>query len=169
MEGRNSLMNMKRVVRTGVRVMSYWFGADAVTAGENANDFHRMHQIEIVFHEVGTTKNLDPMLSLFTRDATISSGGKSTAARIRLGSIGGLRAPFQRQNQWVAYTPAFRIRHKLLKVTTRISISSVCMSIRLRTRLLRTQIQMTTSCASVEKWLIKQMTAATVPGPEQRR
>ena len=49
---------MRRVIRTGVLVITCWIGADAVAAGENASDFMGMHQIEIVFHEAGTTKNL---------------------------------------------------------------------------------------------------------------
>jgi hypothetical protein len=36
-----------------------------------------IHKIEIIFHEAGTTKNLDLMLSLFADDATLTSGGKT--------------------------------------------------------------------------------------------
>ena len=36
-----------------------------------------LHQVEIAFHEAGSTKNLDLMLSLFTDDAVIMSGGKT--------------------------------------------------------------------------------------------
>ena len=38
---------------------------------ENAEDFMAIHKIEIAFHEAGTTKNLNLMLSLFSDDATI--------------------------------------------------------------------------------------------------
>jgi hypothetical protein len=34
------------------------------TEEENAEDFMGIHKIEIIFHEAGTTKNLDLMLSL---------------------------------------------------------------------------------------------------------
>jgi hypothetical protein len=44
---------------------------------DNPKDFMDIHRIEIVFHEAGTTKNLDLMISLFADDATITSGGKT--------------------------------------------------------------------------------------------
>jgi hypothetical protein len=40
---------------------------------ENADDFMQIHKIEMIFHEAGTTKNLDLMLSLFADDATLTS------------------------------------------------------------------------------------------------
>ena len=38
------------------------------TTEENAEDFMQLHQVEIAFHEAGSTKNLDLMLSLYTDD-----------------------------------------------------------------------------------------------------
>jgi SnoaL-like domain len=84
--------------------------ATAVTE-KNADDFMRIHQIEIVFHQAGTTKNLDLMLSLFADDATITSGGKTYTGKEQIRSYWQAAGPFQPQNQWVAYTPAFRIKY----------------------------------------------------------
>jgi hypothetical protein len=55
------------------------FLAGRATAGteENAQEFMDLHQVEIAFHQAGSTKNLDLMLSLFTDDAVIISGGKT--------------------------------------------------------------------------------------------
>jgi hypothetical protein len=47
-------------------------GSQAATE-ENAEDFMGIHNIEIMFHEAGATKNLDLMLSLFADDATLTS------------------------------------------------------------------------------------------------
>jgi hypothetical protein len=162
MEGRNSLMNMKRVVRTGVLVISYWIGADAVTAGENANDFMGMHQIEIVFHEAGTTKNLDLMLSLFTRDATISSGGKTYSGTDQIREYWRAAGPFQRQNQWVAYTPAFRIRYNVEGDNAHLYFE--CLYVDKAANKIAAHTNSNDDLVRVGgKWLIKQMTAATVP------
>jgi hypothetical protein len=54
----------------------------------------QIHNVEIVFHEPGTTKNLDLMMSLFADDSTITSGGKLTAEWIRSESIGSQPGPF---------------------------------------------------------------------------
>ena len=44
-----------------------FFGlAVAAETEENADGFMQIHKIEIAFHQAGTTKNLDLMLSLFT-------------------------------------------------------------------------------------------------------
>ena len=37
----------------------------------------QLHKVEIAFHEAGTTKNLDLMLSLFADDAVLTAGGKT--------------------------------------------------------------------------------------------
>ena len=77
----------------------------------NAEDFMGIHKIEIIFHEGGTTKNLDLMLSLFADDATLTSGGKTYKGKDEIRSYWQAAGPFQPQNQWVAYTPAFRIKY----------------------------------------------------------
>jgi len=38
---------------------------------ENGEDFMDLHKVEIAFHEAGSTKNLDLMLSLFADDAVL--------------------------------------------------------------------------------------------------
>jgi hypothetical protein len=83
----------------------------ATTEDENAEDFMGIHKIEIIFHEAGTTKNLDLMLSLFADDATLTSGGKTYKGKDEIRGYWQAAGPFQPQNQWVAYTPAFRIKY----------------------------------------------------------
>ena len=56
--------------------LSFGLASQVATEEENAEDFMGIHKIEIVFHEAGTTKNLDLMLSLFADDAN-TSGGKT--------------------------------------------------------------------------------------------
>lgn len=58
------------------------------TTEEDANNFMQLHQVEITFHQAGTTKNLDLMLSLFADDATLTAGEKHIAGKIRSEPIG---------------------------------------------------------------------------------
>lgn len=44
---------------------------------ENAEDFMNLHQIEIAFHEAGSTRNLELMLSLFSDDAVLTARSKT--------------------------------------------------------------------------------------------
>jgi hypothetical protein len=81
------------------------------TTEENAEDFMHLHKVEIAFHEAGTTKNFDLMLSLFADDAVLSAGGKTYIGKDQIRRFWQAAATFQPQNHWVAYTPAFRIRY----------------------------------------------------------
>ena len=44
---------------------------------ENAEDFMNLHQVEITFHEAGSTRNLELMLSLFADDAVLTTHSKT--------------------------------------------------------------------------------------------
>ena len=66
---------MKRTLMTSTMLVFFLAYGAVANAEENAEDFMLIHKIEIAFHQAGTTKNLDLMLSLFTNDATITSGG----------------------------------------------------------------------------------------------
>jgi hypothetical protein len=67
-------------------------------AEENAEDFIGLHKIEITFHEAGTTKNLDLMLSLFADDATLTSGGKTYAGKDQIKAYWRAAGTFQPQH-----------------------------------------------------------------------
>ncbi|HYZ39656.1 MAG TPA: nuclear transport factor 2 family protein [Stellaceae bacterium] len=54
---------------------------------ENPEDFMQLHKVEITFHEAGTTKNLDLMLSLFADDAVINAGGKTYKGKAQIKSF----------------------------------------------------------------------------------
>jgi hypothetical protein len=155
-------VHMRRVIRSVILAISCWIGADTVVAGENASDFMGIHQIEIVFHEAGTTKNLDLMLSLFTKDATISSGGKTYSGTEQIREYWRAAGPFQPQNQWVAYTPAFRIKYKVDGDNAHLYFE--CLYVDKAANKIAADTNSNDDLVRVGgKWLIKQMTAATVP------
>ena len=61
---------------------------------QNPEDFMQIHMIEITFHEAGTTKNLDLMLSLFADDATITAGGKTYSGKDQIRRYWQAAGPF---------------------------------------------------------------------------
>lgn len=129
---------------------------------EDAEDFMQIHQIEITFHEAGTTKNLDLMLSLFADDATIISGGKTYTGKDNIRRYWQAAGTFLPQNQWVAYTPAFRIKYDVEGDNAHLYfeclyVDRVGKKIALHTNSDDMLIRVN------GKWLIRKMNAAVVP------
>jgi len=104
---------MKCILNIGA-ILAIFFTAVAIAGTEeDADDFMQIHRIESVLHQAGTTKNLDLMMSLFADDATIASGGKTYRGKHQIRAYWQAAEPFQSQNQWVAYTPAFRLKYSI--------------------------------------------------------
>jgi hypothetical protein len=129
---------------------------------ENAEDFMGIHKIEIEFHRAGTTKNLDLMLSLFADDATLTSGGKTYAGKDQIRAYWQAAGPFQPQNQWVAYTPAFRIKYDVEGNTGHLYFECLYVDKAANKIAAHTNSQDTLVRVS-GRWLIKDMKAAAVP------
>ena len=154
-------------MRRSLPVLAFTAGlSTAMIAGatteENAEDFMAMHEIEIAFHEAGTTKNLNQMLSLFSDDATITAGGKTYTGKEQVRAFWQAAGPFQPQHQWVAYTPAFRIKYDVRGDTAHLYfeclwVDKVAGKIAVHTNANDTLIRVN------GHWLIKDMKAAVVP------
>lgn len=129
---------------------------------ENAEDFMQLHQVEIAFHEAGTTKNLDLMLSLFADDAVLTAGGKTYRGKDQVKSYWQAAGPFQSQNQWVGYTPAFRIRYTV--EGDRAHLYFECLWVDKAAAKIAAHTNSDDTLARVNgRWLIKEMKAASVP------
>ena len=129
---------------------------------ENPADFMNIHKIEIVFHEAGTTKNLELMMSLFADDATLTSGGKTYTGKDQVRSYWQAAGPFQPQNQWVAYTPAFRIKYSVEGDAAHLYFE--CLYVDKAANKIAAHTNSEDTLVRVNgKWLIKDMKAATVP------
>jgi hypothetical protein len=102
------------------------------------------------------------MLSLFTQDATISSGGKTYSGTDQIREYWRAAGPFQPQNQWVAYTPAFRIKYNVEGDNAHLYFE--CLYVDKAANKIAAHTNSNDDLVRVGgKWLIKQMTAATVP------
>lgn len=137
-------------------------GAMAATQEENAEDFMQIHRIEIMFHEAGTTKNLDLMLSLFADGATLTSGGKTYTGKEQIRSYWQSAGTFQPQNQWVAYTPAFRIKYEVQGDNAHLYFECLYVD-RAANKIAAHTNSNDTLIRANGQWLIKDMKAATVP------
>ena len=138
--------------------------ASAVAANteENPEDFMQLHQIEITFHEAGTTKNLGLMLSLFADDAALTAGGKTYTGKDQIRTYWQAAGPFQPQNQWVAYTPAFRIKYDVQG--DRAHLYFECLYVdRAAQKIAAHTNSDDTLVRANGHWLIKTMKAAVVP------
>jgi hypothetical protein len=153
---------MKYVPST-LAILALCFTA-AANAGteENAEDFMQAHKIEIVFHQAATTKNLDLMMSLFADDATLKSRGKTYAGKDEIRAYWQAAAPFQQENQWVAYTPAFRIKYSIEGDNGHLYFE--CLYVDREANKIAAHTSSDDILTRVNgKWVIKDMTAATVP------
>jgi hypothetical protein len=70
---------------------------------ENADEFMELHKVEIAFHEAGSTKNLNEMLSLFADDAVLTTIRKTDDGKEQIKTYTGKE---QIKNYWQAH-PAF--------------------------------------------------------------
>lgn len=130
---------------------------------ENASDFRQLHQVEITFHQAGSTKNLDLMLSLFADDAVLTAGGKTYSGKDQVKKYWQAAGPFQPQNQWVGYTPAFRIHYDVRG--DRAHLYFECLWVDAKAGKIAAHTNSDDILARVNGgWLIKEMKAAAVPG-----
>jgi ketosteroid isomerase-like protein len=133
-------------------------------AGEkdNPEDFMQIHNIEIAFHKAGSTKDLDLMLSLFADDAVLTAGGKTYTGKDEIRSYWKSAGTFQPQNQWVAYTPAFRIRYAVKGDYAHLYFE--CLYVDKTTQKIAAHTNSDDELVRINgHWLIKEMKAAAVP------
>jgi len=153
---------MKQALKTAAIFALCLTGAAIAGTEENAEEFMQLHKVEITFHEAGTTKDLDLMLSLFADDAVLNAGGKTYTGKDQVKSYWQAAGPFQPQNQWVGYTPAFRIRYNV--EGNRAHLYFECLWIDKAANKIAAHTNSDDILVRVDgRWLIKEMKAAVVP------
>jgi SnoaL-like domain len=137
----------------------------AMAASEETNptEFMELHQVEIIFHTAASTKNLDLMMSLFADDASLSAGGKTYSGKDQVRNyFATVAGSFQPQNQWVAYTPAQRIRFSVNG--DRATLYFECLYVDTKAKEIKAHtFSDDTLTRSGDKWLIRTMKAGNVP------
>jgi ketosteroid isomerase-like protein len=73
-------------------------------------DLQAIWQIEVEFHRAASNKDLDLIVSLFTENATFTTGGQTYAGRDQIREFFATKAgPFKEENHWVSETPAYKL------------------------------------------------------------
>jgi ketosteroid isomerase-like protein len=153
---------MKRFLTTCAILALCLAGSAIAGTEENAEDFMQIHQIEISFHEAGSTKNLDLMLSLFADDAVLIAGGKTYTGKDQVKSYWQAAGPFQPQNEWIGYTPAFRIRYDVEGDHAHLYFE--CLWVDKKAGKIAVHTNSDDTLVRVNgRWLVKEMKAAKVP------
>jgi ketosteroid isomerase-like protein len=104
---------MRRAVVACVAVLALLSGAcgrEASAGTANPADVAAIRGIEGRFHQAMTSKNLDQMMSLWTSDAVLTTGGETHhgAGEIRA-YFAGTAPVFKPQNNWLVLTAGWRI------------------------------------------------------------
>jgi SnoaL-like domain len=71
-------------------------------------DMYQIDQIEVTWHRAASTKDLDLMMTLWAANATFQVGLNTYTGTDQLRSFWKTAAPFQKKNDWVDETPAFK-------------------------------------------------------------
>jgi SnoaL-like domain len=154
---------MKRFSATLGAIALYSSLAMAASEESNPVEFMELHQVEIIFHTAASTKNLDMMMSLFAEDASLQAGGKTWSGKDQVRNyFATVAGSFQPQNQWVAYTPAHRIRFSV--DGNRANLYFECLYVDAKAREIKAHTFSDDSLIRAgDKWLIKEMKAGAVP------
>ena len=155
---------MIRYLSALATLAALWISSAAAAANEESPaDLFALHNVEIVFHQAASTKDLSLMMSLFADDATLTVGGKAYTGKDQVRSyFATVAAPFQLQNKWVAYTPAQRIRINVDGDRARLYFECLYIDV-VGKQIAAHTFSDDEMVRSGDKWLIKQMKAGSVP------
>ena len=99
---------------------------------------------------------------IFADNATIASGGKTYSGKDQIRVYWQAAGPFQPQNQWIAYTPAFRIKYSVEGDSAHLYFE--CLYVDKAANKIAAHTNSDDILTRVNgKWLIKDMKAAIVP------
>lgn len=157
--------NMKQYLSAlaAIAALSTISPAGAASNEENPADLFALHNVEIVFHQAASTKDLDLMMSLFSDGATLSSGGKTYSGKDQVRSyFATVAGSFQPQNKWVAYTPAQRIRISINGDKAHLYFECLYVDVAGKQIAAHT-FSDDDMVRSGDRWLIKEMKAGPVP------
>ena len=155
---------MKRCLNAigALAVMALGMNLALGASEDNPIDFRDLHRVEIVFHTAASTKDIGLMMSLFADDATLFVGGKSYVGKDQVrGYFAAVAGSFQPQNQWVAYTPAQRIRFEVNNDNAHLYFE--CLYVDAKANEIKVHTFSDDNLVRVDgKWLIKEMKAGLV-------
>jgi SnoaL-like domain len=126
-------------------------------------DLLQIQQVEAAIAEAGSTKDLDLMVSLFARDARLISDGKTYAGREEIRRYWAHAGPFQPNNHWAGYSPAYKLRISVDSDIARMHFESLWVDVATN----RVGAYVTSNGVLVrtgDRWVIKEMEAGAATG-----
>ena len=131
-------------------------------ADEDADNFMQIHKIEIAFHEAGSTKN-SRLYDVAIHGRRDNHGWRKDLRRnAQIRGFWQGAGTFQPQNQWVAYSPAFRIKYDVQG--DRAHFYFECLYVDKAANKIAAHTNSDDLLVRVNgRWLIKDMKAAAVP------
>jgi hypothetical protein len=87
-------------------------GGDSASerAMRKAADAKAISDLEVIFHQAASTKDIDSMMSLFADNSIFRIGERTYTGKDQIRSFILSTASFQPQNHWVSETPAYKLR-----------------------------------------------------------
>jgi SnoaL-like domain len=74
-------------------------------------DLYGINQIEVTWHAASSQKDVDLMMSIWSKDATFTTAGKTYTGADQIRQFFATQAaPFKKENNWVSDTPAYKSR-----------------------------------------------------------
>ena len=74
-------------------------------------DLYGINQIEVTWHAASSRKDVDLMMSIWAKDATFTTAGKTYTGADQIREFFATQAaPFKKENNWVSDTPAYKSR-----------------------------------------------------------
>ena len=96
---------------SGLNACSSGGGSASKRALTKAADAEAITQLESLFHQSATAKDIESMMSLWSDDSQITVGGKTITGKEQIRKFWlETAAPFRPENKWVSDTPAYKIR-----------------------------------------------------------
>lgn len=108
-------MRRVSIVMVAVALFAAGCGSAAPTAvpvdTQKLADMYQIEQIEAIWHQAASTKNVDLMMSIWAPDATFSLGTRELTGQDQIRAFfTNEAAPFQAKNNWMSDTPAYKIK-----------------------------------------------------------
>jgi ketosteroid isomerase-like protein len=86
-----------------------WSKSSATDIQKQA-DMFQIEKIEKSWHRATSTKNLDLMMSFWSKNAVFTFSGATYRGKSQLRAFFSKIGPFQPQNDWISDTPAYKIK-----------------------------------------------------------
>jgi hypothetical protein len=120
----------------------------------------QIERVQAALVEAGGSKDMGRMLSLFARDATVTSGGRTYAGIDAIRTYWENAGPFLAQNHWEGYTPPHKVR--INAASDQATLQFECLWIDPVTSQVRARSYSSDVLVKDgDRWVIKEMNAGT--------